>query len=116
MPNGLRVFLVLAFLLLASLGLTLPLVVAQAVDAPITGLGLLWMLLLAYVIFTLTLVLQRKQAAYGLSLGLATLSLPAIPLLGLIAGLTGALFGLALAGLLFLALTRSNVRAWFVEP
>ena len=46
MPLGVRVFLILAFLLLAFLGLTTPLIVAQAVEAPITGLGLVWICLL----------------------------------------------------------------------
>jgi hypothetical protein len=116
MPNGVRVFLLYGFLLLAALGLTLPLVVAQAVEAPVSGIGLLWMLLLAYLVFTLTLVLQRKQAAFRLALGLATLTLPLVPLLGLFAGLPGALFALALAGLVFAALLRPGVRGWFVEP
>ena len=39
------------------------------------------MVLLAYTIFTITMVLQRKQAARGLALGLATLTIPAVPLL-----------------------------------
>jgi hypothetical protein len=116
MPNGVRVFLLYGFLLLAFLGLTLPLVVAQAVEAPVSGIGLLWMLLLAYLVFTLTLVLQRKQAAFRLALGLATLSLPLVPLLGLFAGVPGALFALALAGLVFGALLRPGVRGWFGEP
>ena len=39
------------------------------------------MVLLAYTIFTTTLVLQRKQAARGLALGLASLTIPLVPLL-----------------------------------
>jgi hypothetical protein len=115
MPNGVRVFLVYAFLMLAFLGLTLPLVVQQAVDMPISGIGVVWMLLLAYLIFTITLVLQRKQAAYMLSLGLASLTVPLIFVLGLFAGLPGALFALALAAILFRGLRRPASRAWFVE-
>jgi len=38
------------------------------------------MALLAYTIFTITLVLQRKAAARTLALGLLTLSVPAVPL------------------------------------
>ena len=39
------------------------------------------MVLLAYTIFTTTLVLQRKQAARDLALGLASLTIPLVPLL-----------------------------------
>ncbi len=53
--------------------------VNQAVETPISAIGLLWMLLLAYLIFTLTLILQRKQAARMLSFGLVTLSVPLAP-------------------------------------
>jgi hypothetical protein len=116
MPNGVRIVLAYALSLLALLSLTLPLVVAQAVEAPVSPLGLLWMLLLAYLIFTITLVLQRKQAAWGLSVGLVTLTLPGIVLLYQWAGLIGAGFGIALCGLLFLSLRATGVRAWFSEP
>jgi hypothetical protein len=115
MPAGVRVFMLYALLILAFLGLTLPLVVDQAVEAPVTLIGLVWMALLAYLIFTLTLVLQRKQAAYGLSIGLATLTLPLVPLLGLGAGVPGALFALALVVLVFGSLRRPAARAWFSE-
>ncbi len=117
MPVGVRVFLVYAFLVLAFVGVTLPLVVAQAVSAPISPLGIVWMALLAYLIFTMTLVLQRKEAAYPLALGLATLSLPLIPMLYLSpAGIPGALFAVVIAVLVFGALRRPDVRAWFNEP
>src|SRR5215210_9499904 len=62
MPNGVRLLLGFGLCLLAIVAVTLPLIVEQAVEAPVSPLGLLWMLLLAYVIFTLTLILQRKQA------------------------------------------------------
>ena len=39
------------------------------------------MILLAYTIFTMTLVLQRKQAAFGLAVGLASLTVPLVLLL-----------------------------------
>jgi hypothetical protein len=116
MPNGVRVLLAYGFLLLALVALTLPLVVEQAVEAPVSPLGLLWMLLLAYLIFTLTLILQRKQAGWGLSIGLATLSLPLIAVLYGWAGLAGAVLGLGLAALLFVSLRRRAVREWFSEP
>ncbi len=116
MPNGVRVFLVYALSLLALLGLTLPLVVDQAVEAPISFVGLVWMVLLAYLIFTVTLVLQRKQAAWLLALGLASLTLPLIPLLAFFAGVPGVVFALALALIVFRALWAPSVRAWFSEP
>ena len=116
MPVGLRVFLIYGFTLLALIGVTLPAVVATAATMPISPLGLLWMLLLAYLIFTLTLVFGRKRAGYGFSIGLATLTLPLVPLLALIAGIPGVLVGLGIAVILALSLTRPAVRAWFVEP
>ena len=115
MPGGVRVFMVYAFLVLAFLGLTLPLVVDQAVEAPVSGIGILWMLLLAYLIFTMTLVLQRKQAAWMLALGLSSLTIPLVVLLGVYAGIPGALFALALAAILFRGLTRPSARRWFSE-
>jgi hypothetical protein len=42
------------FVVLTAIGLTLPLVIDQAVSAPITFVGLVVMLLLAYLIFTMT--------------------------------------------------------------
>jgi hypothetical protein len=116
MPNGVRLLLGYGLLMLAGLALTLPLVVEQAVEAPISPLGLLWMLLLAYLIFTLTLILQRKQAAWMLSLGLATLSLPLIAFLFWWGGVPAAVAGVVLAVLLFWSLRRPAVRAWFDEP
>jgi hypothetical protein len=117
MPAGVRVVLAFGFVLLAGIGLTLPLVINQAVEAPVSPLGLLWMLLLAYLVFTLTLILQRKQAAWLLSLGLASLSVPLALILFEWAGVPGALVGIGLIGILFLALLRGpNARAWFSEP
>ena len=116
MPNGVRMVLAFGFVLLAGVGLTLPLVINTAVEAPISPLGLLWMLLLAYLVFTLTLILQRKQAAWLLSLGLATLSIPVALILYTWAGTIGAVVGAAIAIMLFLALRGARVRAWFSEP
>jgi hypothetical protein len=117
MPAGIRVFVIYALTLLAIVGLTLPLIVQQAVGAmPITPLGVVWMLLLAYLVFTLTLVLQRKQAAYALSVGLATLTIPLIPLLALTVGIPGAIAALILAGALFASLRATSARRWFSEP
>ena len=85
MPAGIRIFLGYAFLILGLIGLSLRWVVDQAISAPVSPLGVVVMVLLAYTIFTTTLVLQRKEASRGLALGLATLTVPAIPLL-LLAG------------------------------
>jgi hypothetical protein len=117
MPVGVLVFLVYGFAMLAGLGVAMPLVIDQAVEASVSPLGVVYMLLLAYLIFTLTLVLQRKQAGYPLALGLATLSVPLVPILFLSpAGVPGAILAAALAVSLFAALRRSATRAWFVEP
>jgi hypothetical protein len=116
MPNGVRLVLGFGFVLLAGVGLTLPLVVNQAIEAAITPIGLLWMLLLAYLVFTLTLILQRKQAAWMLSLGLATLSVPLAVALWFWGGFLAALLGAVVAVLLFWSLRAQPVRAWFIEP
>jgi len=117
MPPGVMVFLAYAFVVLAVLGLTMPLVIAQAVEAPISFIGLVWMLLLAYLIFTMTLVLQRKQAAYGLALGLATLCIPLAPVLFLSpAGVIGAIIALLVFAVVLWSLRLPRSRTWFVEP
>ena len=116
MPGGVRVFLLYAVVLLAFLGVMLPVIVAQAVEMPFSGIGVVWMLLLAYLVFTLTLVLQRKQAAWALALGLATLTVPLVPLLAAVAALPGALVGVVIVAGLFGSLLRASTRGWFVEP
>jgi hypothetical protein len=116
MPNGIRLFLVYALLILAGIGISLRYVVDLAIGAPISGPGVVVMVLLAYTIFTTTLVLQRKEAARGLALGLASLTVPLVPYL-LLTGLPiQAAFVAALAALLFRGLLRPDVRAWLVEP
>jgi hypothetical protein len=116
MPPGVAVVVAFGLLLLAGLGLTLPLVISQAIDAPVSPLGLLWMLLIAYLVFTLTLVLQRKQAAWMLSIGLASLTLPLTLILWQWASLVGAAVGVAIGVVLFLSLRQRRSRAWFNEP
>ena len=116
MPPGVRIFLGYAFLVLGAIGLSLRWVIDQAISAPISLPGVVAMVLLAYTIFTTTLVLQRKEASRVLALGLATLTLPAIPLLLLAALPLFALIVAAFAGLLFVGLTRPEVRAWLSEP
>jgi hypothetical protein len=117
MPVGVLVFLVYGFLILALVGLTTPLVVNQAVESPISPIGVVWMLLLAYLIFTLTLVLQRKQAAYPLAIGLSTLTLPFVLFMYFSpAGGVGAALALLIAVIVIGSLRRSTTRQWFVEP
>ena len=116
MPGGVRIFLGYAFLILGLIGLSLRWVVDQAISTPISPVGVVVMVLLAYTIFTTTLVLQRKQASRGLALGLATLTIPAVPLALLAGQPAGALIAALLAGLLFFGLTRPEVRGWLNEP
>jgi hypothetical protein len=115
MPGGIRLFLVYAFAILAAIGLSLRYVIDLAIGAPVSGPGVVVMVLLAYTIFTTTLVIQRKQAARGLALGLASLTLPLIPYLLLLGLLPQAIFVAALAALLFRGLLRPEVRSWLVE-
>ncbi len=118
MPPGVLVFLGYSFLILAFLGLTMPLILEEAVEAPISLIGVVWMGLLAYLIFTMTLVLQRKQAARNLSLGLISLLLPlaGLSLFSPQGGTIGAVIALIAFVVLFFALRRPRSRAWFVEP
>ena len=116
MPGGIRLFLVYALLILVAIGLSLRYVVDQAIAAPVSPLGVLVMVLLAYTIFTTTLVLQRKQAARGLAIGLASLLIPAVLLL-----LTSPVhpatpfFVAAFGSLLFRGLLRPEVRTYLAE-
>jgi hypothetical protein len=118
MPVGVRLFLGYALAMLALIGLTLPLVVKEAIEAPVSFVGLIDMLLLAYLVFTLTLVLQRKQAAYPLAIGLATLALTLVPILSLspVGGLPAAIVALVVAMTVIAGLRRRSSRSWFVEP
>ena len=116
MPPGIRIFLGYAFLILGAIGLSLRWVVDQAISVPISPIGVVAMVLLAYTIFTTTLVIQRKEASRTLALGLATLTIPAIPLLLLGAQPLFALIVAVLAALLFFGLTRPEVRSWLNEP
>ncbi len=116
MPGGLRLFLLYAGLILAGIGLSLRFVVDQAIQAPVSLVGVVVMALLAYTIFTVTLVLQRKEAARSLAIGLASLTVPLVPLLLLsqlpIEGIFVAAFGL----LLIRGLLRPEVRVYLNEP
>ena len=116
MPAGIRIFFVYAFAILAGIGISLRYVVDQAIGAPVSPTGVVVMVLLAYTIFTTTLVLQRKEAARTLAIGLASLTLPLIPFLlvnGLLPqGLVLSAFALAMLH----GLMRPSVRAWLNEP
>jgi hypothetical protein len=116
MPGGVRIFLGYAFLVLGLIGVSLRWVIDQAISTPVSLPGIVVMVLLAYTIFTTTLVLQRKEASRVLALGLSTLTLPAIPLALLAAQPLAAAVIAALAGLLFFGLTRPEVRTWLCEP
>jgi hypothetical protein len=116
MPLGIRLFLVYGFLILAGIAVVLPSVVEMALLVPITFTGLVLMVLLAYTIFTLTLVLQRKQAGRGFALGLASLTVPLVPLL-LVGGLLlPAVVVAGVAALLLYGLLRADVRGYLTEP
>jgi hypothetical protein len=115
MPGGIRLFLVYALVILAGIGISLRWVIDQAIGAPVSGPGIVVMVLLAYTVFTTTLVIQRKQAGRGLALGLASLTLP-LTLYLLTAGLIPqTIFFAALAALLFRGLLRPEVRTWLNE-
>jgi hypothetical protein len=116
MPNTVRLFLAYALVLLAGMGISLRYIVDEAITAPISPIGVVWMGLLAYTIFTITLVLQRKEAGRGFALGLATLTVPAVPVL-LLNQLFPAAIVVATVGIaVFWALTRPSVRAYLREP
>jgi hypothetical protein len=116
MPRGVLLFLGYAFIVLAILGLSMPLVLDQAVQAPISFVGVVWMALLAYLIFTMTLVLQRKQAAYMLSLGLTSLMVPLAAVVFFTpGGFVVTIAALVLFVVVVLALRRPRSRAWFSE-
>jgi hypothetical protein len=115
-PPAIVLFLVYAFVILFGIGISLRYVVDLAIGAPVSGPGVVVMVLLAYTIFTTTLVLQRKEASRGLALGLASLTVPLAPYL-LLTGLPiQAASVAALALLLFRGLTSDRVRAWLSEP
>jgi hypothetical protein len=117
MPLGIRLFLVYAALILVGIALSMRTVVDSALGAmPITPLGIVVMILLAYTIFTMTLVLQRKQAGFALAIVLASLTIPLVLLLAVspvhpAAPVFAAAFGL----LLFRGLLRPEVRTYLSD-
>jgi hypothetical protein len=116
MPAGIRLFLAYAFLILAGIGLSLRFVVDLAVEASVSVEGVVVMALLAYTIFTTTLVLQRKEAGRGFALGLASLIVPLVPLLAVSQLTVVAIFAAALGLLLFRGLLRPEIRTYLSEP
>ncbi len=117
MPGGIRLFLIYAALILVGIALSLRVVVDQAIAAPVSLLGVIVMVLLAYTIFTMTLVLQRKQAGRGLAIGLASLVIPAVILLATSPVHPATPFFVAAFGiLLFRGLLRPEVRDYLSEP
>jgi hypothetical protein len=114
-PPGLLLFLGYAILVLGIVGVSLRWVIDLAIAAPLSVPGLAAMALLAYTIFSITLVVQRKRAARGLALGLSTLTIPAVPLLLLSPVPPVALVPAVLGILLFVGLSRPAVREWLTE-
>jgi hypothetical protein len=116
MPFGLRLFVAYALLILVGIALSLRTIVDQATLAPVSFQGVVVMILLAYTIFTTTLVIQRKQAAFGLAIGLATLTIPLVLLLA-VSPVHPAfpVFAAAFSLLLFRGLLRPEVRAYLSE-
>ena len=115
MPGGIRLFLVYALVLLAAIGLSLRYVIDLAIGALVSGPGVVVMVLLAYTIFTTTLVIQRKEASRGLALGLASLTLLLFVFCLLDGLVPQTVFVGALAALLFRGLLRPEVRAYLSE-
>ena len=116
MPGGIRLFLAYALLILAGIALSLRTIVDQATLAPVSLQGVVVMILLAYTIFTTTLVIQRKQAAFGLALGLASLTIPLVLFLALNPVHPAIpFFVAAFSVLLFRGLLRTDVRTYLSE-
>ena len=116
MPWGIALFLVYGLLILAAVGLALGPVVERAILIPITFEGVVLMALLAYTIFTVTLVIQRKEAARPLALGLLSLAVPAVPLAVLNGQLIIAGIVIAIAALLYRGLRAPAAVAWLDQP
>jgi hypothetical protein len=116
MPWGIALFLVYGLLILAGVGLALGPVVERAILIPITFEGIVLMALLAYTIFTVTLVIQRKEAARPLAIGLLSLAVPAVPLALLNGQLIIAIVIVALAFVLYRGLRAPAAQAWLNQP
>jgi FtsH-binding integral membrane protein len=116
MPFGVRLFLLYGGLILVGIALSMRTVVDQAAVMPISPIGVVVMILLAYTIFTMTLVIQRKQAGFGLAVVLASLIVPAVLLLAISPVHPALPFFIAAFGLLlFRGLLRPEVRTYLSE-
>ena len=116
MPGGIRLFLVYALTIMSVIGLSLRYVIDLAIAAPVSLPGVVVMALLAYTIFTITVILQRKQVARGLALGLSSLTLPLLAFAALSGlWLQAAVVG-AVAAVLFRGLLRPEIRTYLSEP
>ncbi|MFL5685746.1 MAG: hypothetical protein ACJ77D_06790 [Chloroflexota bacterium] len=116
MPLGIRLFLAYGAVILVGIALSMRTVVDQAATMPISPIGVVVMILLAYTIFTMTLVIQRKQAGFGLALVLASLVIPGVLLLAISPVHPATPFFLAAFGLLlFRGLLRPDVRTYLSE-
>ncbi len=116
MPTSIRIFMVYAGAILVGIGLSLRFVIDEAVAAPLSLPGVVVMALLAYTIFTTTLILQRKAAARGLALGLSSITLPTILLLLMGGQPAGALVLALMAVMLFRGLSGADARTYLNEP
>jgi len=116
MPGGIRLFLVYALTIMSVIGLSLRYVIDLAIAAPVSLPGVVVMALLAYTIFTITVVLQRKQVARGLALGLSSLTLPLLAFAALSGLLLQAAVVGAVAAVLFRGLLRPEIRTYLSEP
>lgn len=81
MPFAVRIWFVVAFMLLGLTGLLLGRIV-EFIDfserAPFSLLGIFMMVELAIVLFTITVALQRKRIAYRFAIGIAFLPVPVL--------------------------------------
>jgi hypothetical protein len=111
-PWGILLFLAYAFLILAAIALSLRTVIDQAINAPVSFIGVVVMALLAYTIFTITLVLQRKAAARGFAFGLSSLTVPPIALTLIGGQLIVSLFFIVLGVLLVQGLRDPRTAGW----
>lgn len=116
MPWGVALFLGYASLILVGIGLSMGYVIDLATTMAVSLPGVVDMVLLAYTIFTITMVLQRKAASRGLAFGLSSLILPAL-LFALVANQpVVALFLAALVALIVRGLRSAAASAWLSEP
>jgi hypothetical protein len=79
MPIGVRLWFIRAFVLLAGTGILLPRII-EFVDfserAPFSLLGIFMMLVLAGLLFGITVAMQRKRIGHRFAIGIAILAAP----------------------------------------